>query len=80
MIGWFKDICFVLNNGLASERPVMDPDISDILDDDELRDKYLDRVDNSTGGVVDVSDIIEELHKKRNLPKIREDKINSILK
>ena len=83
---WLKDIRDVFRHGI-SENPVMDPDIAAILDDDELRDKYLKRVYGSGSNknqvwepIIDVSDIIEELHKKRDLPKIREDKINSILK
>jgi hypothetical protein len=96
---WLKDIRNVFRDGLmsneleagswkviASESPVMDKDIADILDDDELRDKYLKRVYGSGSNknqvwepIIDVSDIIEELHKKRDLPKIREEKINKIL-
>ena len=80
MRGWFKDMINTLKDGLSSSSPVIDPDISAILDDDELRVKYLDRVYSSTESVVDVSDLIDELNKKRDLPKIREEKINKILK
>jgi hypothetical protein len=62
-----KNLFNSIREDLRTMEPVMHQDIVDILNDKELKKKYLKRVNTGNGsGIVDVSDIVEELHAKNN--------------
>ena len=62
---YFRDMFDVWGDFFNSDEPCMHQDIVDILDDEELSEEYMERVNNSKGPVVDVSDIVDKLYKKR---------------
>jgi hypothetical protein len=66
MIKHLKYLFRSVREDLRTIDPVIHQDIIDILEDEELKEKYLKKVNSSKGsGIVDVTDIVEELNNKK---------------
>jgi hypothetical protein len=66
MIKHLKYLFRSVREDLRTIDPVIHQDIIDILEDEELKEKYLKKVNSSKGsGIVDVTDILEELNNKK---------------